>query len=137
MVRIAEIRNADNIVANVIEAAVNWPARIGFTNRVLGANENCGPGFIFNGSTFDPPPPGPSPTDVQELNAAVVALALTALDELNLLRDWITQYKAAVAAAGTLAALKTSVAAMPNLPQRTRPQLMNAVKSKIIDGSIN
>lgn len=59
------------------------------------------------------------------------SIALTAMDEINLLRDWITQFKLAVANAGTLAALKTNVAALPNLPQRTPAQVKAAVINRM------
>lgn len=55
------------------------------------------------------------------------ALAALVLSELNLLRAWLADFKAAVAGAGTLAALKTAVAALPNTPPRTRAQVIQAV----------
>jgi hypothetical protein len=59
------------------------------------------------------------------------AIVLVLLDEINALRDWITQYKAAVAAAGSLAALKTATAALPNVPQRTPQQARTAVLNRM------
>lgn len=59
------------------------------------------------------------------------------LDEINALRGWITDYKADVAAATSLADLKTRVAANPDLPNRTLVQLRNAVKSRIDSGSLD
>lgn len=59
------------------------------------------------------------------------ALVLVTLDEVNLLRSWLTDFKTAVAGAGTLAALKTAVAALPNTPQRTAAQAKNAVLARI------
>lgn len=56
--------------------------------------------------------------------------ALTAMDEINLLRSWITGFKTQVAAATTLADLKTRVAALPNVPQRTADQLKSAMDLK-------
>lgn len=62
------------------------------------------------------------------------AMLLVVLDENNALRQWIMAFKAAVAAAGTLAALKTSVAALPNLPDRDASQIRPAVKAKLNNG---
>lgn len=61
---------------------------------------------------------------------ALRAVALTALDEINALRDWITQFKAATAAATSLANLQTRVAALANVPQRTAAQLKSALSAK-------
>lgn len=58
-------------------------------------------------------------------------IALVAMDEVNLLRAWITSFKAAVAGAGTLAALKTAVAALDNLPQRQPTDIKPAIRNKI------
>jgi hypothetical protein len=63
------------------------------------------------------------------------AVVVLTVDELNVLRDWLTQFKAAVAAAGTLAALKTSVAALPALPERTFAQVRTAIRGKIDDNA--
>ena len=52
-------------------------------------------------------------------------------DEMNILRGWITQFKADVAAANNLADLKTSVAAQPDLPDRTLAQLKTAIRTRI------
>lgn len=73
------------------------------------------------------------PTDVEELSRAVVALALLSLDELNGLRQWIAGFKIAVAAATSLADLKTRVAALPNTPDRTRRQLLDAVRARLAE----
>lgn len=59
------------------------------------------------------------------------AVALVTLDEVNLLRDWVTQFAAAVAGATTYAAFKTAVASLPKLPQRTAVQARNAVLARI------
>lgn len=62
------------------------------------------------------------------------ALLLT-LDEINALRQWITDFKAQVALASSLNDLKTRVATLPNTPQRTALQLKNAIKTSIDNGS--
>lgn len=60
---------------------------------------------------------------------AKTMLALLAAEN-NALRSWLTQFKAVVAAAGSLAALKTGVAGLPALPQRTKPQVIAAYKAE-------
>ena len=62
------------------------------------------------------------------------AVAAIMVDEINSLRDWITIFKAAVAAATSLADLKTRVAALPDLPDRTLQQAKNAFIAKIQGG---
>jgi hypothetical protein len=69
--------------------------------------------------------------EVNELEMRLRAIMLLAADEVNLLREWIMLFKAAVAGAGTLAALKTAVAALPNLDQRTKPQVLTRWRTKI------
>lgn len=63
------------------------------------------------------------------------ALALIVLQEVNTLRTWLRDFKAATAAATNLANLQTRVAALPNTPDYTPAQLMNAIKGKLADGS--
>lgn len=58
------------------------------------------------------------------------AIALTLLDEINLLREWIASFKAAVAASTSLANLQTRVAALPDMPDRTVQQAIQAVRTK-------
>jgi hypothetical protein len=79
-----------------------------------------------------------SKTEAQELvervdlhGRALRAVVLTALDEVNILRDWVTQFKAATAGAATLAAFKTAVAGLPSLNQRTPAQAKNALSARI------
>jgi hypothetical protein len=57
------------------------------------------------------------------------------VDEINLLRQWITSFKAAVAAATSLADLKTRVAALANMPDRTLSQYKTAVLNHIDGGA--
>lgn len=52
-------------------------------------------------------------------------------DEMNILRGWLTQFKADVAAATNLGDLQTSVAAQPDLPDRTLAQLKTAITARI------
>ena len=58
------------------------------------------------------------------------AMKLT-MDELNIMRALWMSFKAEVAAASTLANLKTRVAALPDTPDRTITQLKTAIKNEI------
>ena len=55
------------------------------------------------------------------------AFGLAAHKENNALRSWITDFKAAVAAASSLIDLQTRIAGLPNMPARTVEQLLDAV----------
>lgn len=59
------------------------------------------------------------------------ALVLRLAASLNDARQWITAYKAAVAAAASMADLKTRVAALPDLPDLTPQQIVTAIKNAI------
>ncbi len=63
---------------------------------------------------------------------AVVAVAV---DEINTLREWIVAFKAATAAATSLANLQTRVAALPDLPDRTLSQAKSAFIAKVNSGT--
>ena len=52
-------------------------------------------------------------------------------DEFNLVRGWITDFKVEVAAAANLGDLKTRIAGMPDLPDRTLAQLKTAIQNRI------
>lgn len=71
--------------------------------------------------------------DQQAQNVAFRSLVKLIVDENNLLRQWIADFKAVTAAAGSLNALKTGVAGLPNVPQRTYQQAKNALNS-LVDG---
>lgn len=62
------------------------------------------------------------------------AILLTIFDENNNTRQWIQSFKAAVAASTSLADLKTRVAALPDMPDRTIAQAKTAVQNKISSG---
>lgn len=71
--------------------------------------------------------------------ASALERALTSIlvDEFNTLRSWLRDYKAAVAVASTLADLKTRVAALPNMPDRTLAQLRTAIENRIDSGDVD
>ncbi len=63
------------------------------------------------------------------------AVAALTVDELNTIRQWIVAFKAATAAATSLANLQTRVAALPDLPNRTLAQAKTAFISKVNSGT--
>jgi len=72
--------------------------------------------------------------DVRILAMAVRALALLVLDNVNEKSTWVNGLKTAVAAANTLAQLKTGVAALPTLTTPTAAQLKAGIQAKIAGG---
>lgn len=52
-------------------------------------------------------------------------------DEFNILRGWLVDFKVEVAAAANLGDLKTRIAALPDLPDRTLAQLKTAITARI------
>lgn len=52
-------------------------------------------------------------------------------DEFNAVRGWIADFKTEVAAASNLGDLKTRVAGLPDLPDRTLAQLKTAIQNRI------
>lgn len=59
------------------------------------------------------------------------AIIVLSAKQFNVLRQWDMALKAAVAGAGTLAQLKTAIAALPNLPDLTAAQVKQAVRDEI------
>lgn len=74
---------------------------------------------------------------VEAEKATLRAVAAVATDEINLLRGWIVSFKTQVAASASLADLKTRVASLPNMPDRTLVQFRNAVGAKIDSGAVD
>lgn len=70
-----------------------------------------------------------------ERDKLIRAVLLTMFDENNNTRQWIQSFKAAVAASTSLADLKTRVAALPAMPDRTVQQAKTAVSNKIDSGT--
>ena len=68
------------------------------------------------------------------LGLIVRAGDLVTEDEINILREWLMAFQAAVAGAASLAALKASVALLPALPDRTPAQAKAAIAAKITGG---
>lgn len=57
--------------------------------------------------------------------------ASTLVSEINAIRDWITSFKAAVAASTSFANLQTRIAALAAMPDRTLAQAKAAILSAI------
>lgn len=66
-------------------------------------------------------------------NRALRATVKVLVDELNILRQWMTDMKAATAASTNYASLKSGIGALSNTPQRTYAQARTAIET-IIDG---
>lgn len=65
------------------------------------------------------------------------ALADIIKDEINILRGWLASFKTEVAAATTLADLKTRVAGLPATGDRTLAQLKTAIQNRIDSGTVD
>lgn len=65
------------------------------------------------------------------------AVAAVLVDELNIARGWTVSFKAEVAAAASLADLKTRVATLPTLNDRTLAQAKTAILNKIASGDVD
>lgn len=69
--------------------------------------------------------------DGSDFQRLCVGIVLSAMDALNTERQWITDFKAAVAASTSLANLQTRVAAIAAPAQITQSAIVTAVKAKI------
>ena len=67
-------------------------------------------------------------------SAALRALVLVLIDELNNLRQWTVAFKQQTALATNLGNLQTRVAALPTLGDRTGQQAREAIKGKLDAG---
>lgn len=65
------------------------------------------------------------------------AVASVLVDELNSIRQWITSFKAATAAATSLNDFKTRVAALGNMPDRTLAQAKTAITNTLNSGTVD
>lgn len=61
-----------------------------------------------------------------DMRSARAIVKLT-VDELNILRSWLVDFKAAVASSNNLSQLQTEVAALPNTLDRTYAQARSAI----------
>lgn len=76
-------------------------------------------------------------TDKSAVYKVARAEAAVLVDEINALRQWIVNFKAAVAAASSLSNLQTRVAALPDMPDRTLAQAQTAITAKIAAGTVD
>lgn len=68
----------------------------------------------------------------------LVGIVSVLVDELNVLRQWITNYRSEVAAATSLANLQTRVANNTlALPDRTLAQAKTVLQSRVNDGTVD
>lgn len=74
-------------------------------------------------------------SDLKAENKLLRAALLTALDEINTLRTWTRDFKAATAAATNLANFQTRVAALTTLNDRTKAQAITAITDKLNSGT--
>lgn len=118
-----------SLVENIIEAPAGWPAPAGTTLIDLADGVQCGPGWTFSGGIFTAPANSPPRSDLEILGSALVVTANLVVDEFNLIREWLTSFKSATAAATTLADFKTRVAALPDMPDRTKSQVVNQIRN--------
>ena len=65
------------------------------------------------------------------------AVAKLVVDEINILREWEVSLQAAVAAATSLADLKTRVAALPTLADRTLAQAKTAIVAALAAAGVD
>jgi hypothetical protein len=75
--------------------------------------------------------------DRTDLYKILRAEADVLVGELNILRQWFMSFKAEVAAATSLADLKSRVATLPDTPDRTLSQALTALKNTISQGNVD
>lgn len=75
--------------------------------------------------------------DKTDLTRLVLGELLLMLDEFNAHATTINAILSAIDAASTLAQVKTNIAAIPDYPQRTKAQLVNALVAIINAGSVD
>lgn len=68
---------------------------------------------------------------------ALRAFADIIKDEINVIRTWARDYKAVVASANNFSSLKSGVAGMADLPDRTLAQLKSAIEARVDSGSVD
>lgn len=74
-------------------------------------------------------------TDTNTPGKVYRGIAAVLVDEINILRQWLASFKTEVAAATSLADLKTRVATLPATPDRTLAQAKTAVQNAIAAGT--
>lgn len=69
--------------------------------------------------------------ELKDVGRSLKAIAGLTVDEINVIRQWLTSFKAGTAGAATLAAFKTMVAALPDMPDRTDAQARTAFRNLV------
>jgi len=59
------------------------------------------------------------------------ALTMIIMSEVNVLRSWISDFKSEVATATSLADLQSRIASLPDTPDRTVQQLVDAIDTEL------
>lgn len=70
---------------------------------------------------------------LDSMGRVIRATSKLTVDELNIIRQWITDFKAQTAAATNLSNFQSRVASLPNLPDRTYAQAKTSI-GNIVDG---
>jgi hypothetical protein len=74
---------------------------------------------------------------IRENEILIRAVAAVTADEINLIREWLTTFKAQTALATNLANFQSRVAGLGNMPERTLAQVRAAVLAKIDAGAVD
>jgi len=74
---------------------------------------------------------------LQDNEVLIRAVAAVTADEVNIIRQWLADFKTQTALASSLANLQTRVAALPATPLRTLAQIRTAIASKIDSGAVD
>lgn len=69
--------------------------------------------------------------DLQGNGKIIRAIVLTLIDEVNVLRQWLTALKAATALSTNYSTLKSGIAGLANTPDRTVAQAKTAISNKV------
>lgn len=71
--------------------------------------------------------------DVFEQTGPLLSEVLTLVykDELNIIRGWIMSFKTEVAAASDFADLQTRIAALSDLPDKTKDNILTAAQTEL------
>jgi ActR/RegA family two-component response regulator len=138
-----EVRNPVYNKFGTIDCEIEHP-KFGWIKFTASPNDNAkihAAALAKNPAPYVAPPPiviDLDAVDTETINSILVedgsvvrALALLVLDELNSHAAKITAILDAADTATSLATFKTSMMAIADQPQRTRPQLVAALKARI------
>jgi len=139
MARYLYIKN--NTVVNIVDSPYAMPDVSDMGEDIIPDPGGVNFGDTFNVATYRSTtartPASNIIDDTGYLGKLFRAEGAVLVDEINALRQWITSFKAAVAAATTFANLQTRVAALASVPDRTLSQARTAIQTKITSGSVD